>query len=306
MGIAIVEATGSTCPGDSRSLTERLFLDKQGIIFWGRVMSFSFLPGKNPKTHPPEKYGNSLSGRADIEICSQYFGEPLPVRATFRSGNELKSGQDYLIFLRDTARHFGGHCDQWSKEITPGTEENEIRIITRFQSLIRSKANGYFWFQDAQGINLAEGEFKNGNAVGTWCHYYENGRLKSVHNLSKQREEQFNRDGILISKILKTGKEIHWENYSWHLPESVLNYERVSTETDSGTVIEEISTYYSGKLWSRYSYEAEPSGEVKKQSSYPMEHIEFYESGRLKRIDRKKNGLSIFLLRLNDDGSLIE
>ena len=61
---------------------------------------------------------------------------------------------------------------------------------------------------------IAQGNYKDGKAVGTWKHFFQDGNLKSVYDFDHGAVSEFTCGGGVLSKIYKKGHVLVSEKYS--------------------------------------------------------------------------------------------
>ncbi len=187
-------ARGS-CLEDNRTLTEVLFQNKMGLytnVFVCEALSIE------------TKQDGTLTSQVKIE--KQYFGHAGTKVITVASGSQqsgcnnipLIPAHHYLVFANFENGVYTRATDKWTSLIKEESDkasdqrkvQSDLKIIETFSKIFRCKKSGHFIFKNAQGIIVADGAFKHGNAIGIWKHYNEKGHIVREYDLDKNTIKQ--------------------------------------------------------------------------------------------------------------------
>lgn len=271
-----VQAT--TCTGDPRTLTERLFNDDQGKIFICKVISV-----KTPEI-PRDHFNDNFDyGSAQVEITEVYFGSIDTTHLEIKLGSTMTVGEHYLLYAPENypGYYYGGECERWSKPITQKPEiQHEIKLLNQFASLKGNMATGHFIFHDMDSAVLAQGHFREGKAVGRWKHYDNKGAIRAFYDLDRQLTIEYFPSGNMETKrILGEDSSTHVRYYPRVKNQPL--YIQVNVPHDSGTSITVYAYYANGILHYKYfnnAFKRDGYSTTEKEGAYRAN----YENGQVK------------------------
>lgn len=280
-----------SCAGDDRTLTEMLFQGKAGTIFTCEILEYPIIVKRSDDV---QDY------TATAKIIKIYFGKVDSNIITLRVGLPyVKAGDIYLVYSSgiDNIFSFGYHyCDIRSKEVTYHSEvQNELIILQQFSDIFKQKSTGSFAFVNSNNVVLAKGQYKGGEAIGVWQHFYDNGNLKAEYDLDKNITSQYAPNGFIKGRNTINGNIGFYEHFSDSI-NGQLTFTGKEVKKDSVTVMTVVSYYDNGSIKeisgqiniTRINYGAFSTGKS-------GEYKEYYENGNLRLEGNYKTGKRIGL-----------
>ena len=274
----IAKCSFGSCATEWRTLTERLFNNQIGTVFSCKILSAGTTESEN-----------NLS---TAEIIQVYFGIVDSNIITLRTGSHNSSeggtilpvGKTYLVYSRGRGNVFGccDICDQMTKQVTDNPDSTfEVRLIKQFSNIFLQKTSGYFTFKNPKGIAIAEGKFKKGNPINVWKHYYDNGKIKSIHDLDSNIVSEYSTLGLITYKSTIKNNVGIYEQFS-----SVVNGRLksidIETNNDTSLVMQEYLYYDNGNLKNTYTQlNIKRNGDLAGAGRIGT-YEEYYENGKLK------------------------
>jgi antitoxin component YwqK of YwqJK toxin-antitoxin module len=312
----------SICIEDNRSLTELLFQGQPGTIFTCKILT-SYRPNYNKII----KKKDTLTGKIEeieevVDVLSEdgisdctstavliytYFGKVDSNIVTLK-GSCFQVGKIYLICASQNGKIFycGGNCDKWTRQVSDDPNLTfEVNLIKEFSDIFKNKSTGKFSFKNKKGFIIAEGQYKKGEPVKVWKHYYDTGTIKSEYDLKNNITKEFSKDGCIISKVTKNNNISDYEKYSPTI-NGLLQTRFVENFNEDGSIMEIYGYYDNRRLKSVHS---QINIKNKKSNSWSSGgktgiYEEYYENGQIKIKGQYKNRKRVGLWKwYNDDGS---
>ncbi len=295
------------CGYDDRTLTQMLFENKAGTIFTCRILTMA-VPKQEGDMIVVNACGGGIDGTAMAQIIRVYFGKVDTNVVTLRTESSLEVGKSYLIYTIGEGRLFGcgGHCDQWTHQITDSPEDrSELKILEQFADVYKNKKSGKYTFLSAKKIVLASGEFKKGIPVKTWKHYFADGSLKTEEDLEAKSKKVYSANGLMLVHNVEYKDSSVSLAYS-NVVSGRLDYRWVTFPNSKGFVMTMYEYYPNGnlKLCESTVYVGEKGGGISSNGKTGR-YIEGYENGKIKVLGAMNHLKRIGRWKwYNDDGSL--
>ena len=231
------------CAADNRTLTEMLFNGRQGTIFTCKILSTD--QNDNGDLYSMVKIIEVLFGLVDSSVVKINSGN----YNYLVSGKSLPVGQEYLIYTGGSGRNFGCCvCDRWTKPVSESLSfKKEIETIREFSTIFKQKKSGKFGFFYHNEKPAATGQFRNGKAIETWKHYYENGIIKAEYDLKNNITWQFSKNGFMTAKSTVTKNVGIYEKYSSTV-NGQLKFKDIETKNDTGLTMQVYEYFDNGNL----------------------------------------------------------
>ncbi len=151
----------------------------------------------------------SSQGYNDSYVYPSGGGPKDTVIRTYEIGDNQK-----LIYTWGDGHKFGyGRiCAAHSKSINNSPEVvNELNMLRQFSSIVKNKKTEYFIFYNSAKKIVAEGNFKNGVAVGLWKNYYDDGKI-SISSPVEDGSLRMRKQSV-IDTFLNLKSEIDFEHH---------------------------------------------------------------------------------------------
>ena len=181
---------------------------------------------------------DGIDGTATAEIVQVYFGKIDTKIITLKTGSFLTIGKTYLIYTSGNGKLFwcGGNCDKWTKKITDNPDSTyEVKLIKQFCDIFTNKKTGKYSFTNSKGVVIAEGQYKEGEPIKVWKHYYDSGIIKAVYDLKNNIISQYSAKGFIKEKTNIDKKVSIYEQYSAKV-NGQLKRKDIETKNDTGFI----------------------------------------------------------------------
>ena len=242
---------------DERTFTETLFQDNfNRTVFTCKILSQlkpndkSNLPAYNAIDSENKRlkltvrsYGDEPYTYTKAEVIHIYFGKIDSNIVTIVSKGhnpvDFEIGNSYLIYTYGgkTVNCRGIDVFNETKSIVDDPDSSdEIHVIKQFSDVFKAKATCNFVVKNSKGFVLAQGKYKNGQAVGLWKHYYDSGSIKAEYNLKRSITTQFYPNGFIKTKFSIKGKEETYEYYTDKF-QGRLTKREIQTKMDTGIAV---------------------------------------------------------------------